>query len=224
VLRPVEQLTPNAEDCRCMAFVWIAVLTINTFPLELERALCCQRVPASFRNTFRRLAGKQRLAASGHTSPAQRTRSQRSTWQAFTAACAGPAMTIHVASLLHLVLRPVCSYTSSALLHGLWDEEMHAAPAVAQVGGLKLDNYRTTLPLKKGLSSSAAICVLVRNRIAGSIRLDLPYAMLSLGRQWPSMHPVRHHWLHTNRMLHSPQTLRKVGLSGALISAGSKGV
>jgi galactokinase len=30
------------------------------------------------------------------------------------------------------------------------------------VGGLRLDNYRTTLPLKKGLSSSAAICVLVR--------------------------------------------------------------
>ena len=33
---------------------------------------------------------------------------------------------------------------------------------MAQVGGLRLDNYRTTLPLKKGLSSSAAICVLVR--------------------------------------------------------------
>lgn len=30
-----------------------------------------------------------------------------------------------------------------------------------QVGGLAIDNYLTTLPLKKGLSSSAAICVLV---------------------------------------------------------------
>jgi hypothetical protein len=30
-----------------------------------------------------------------------------------------------------------------------------------RVGGLVIDNYRTTLPLKKGLSSSAAICVLV---------------------------------------------------------------
>lgn len=30
------------------------------------------------------------------------------------------------------------------------------------VGGLELHNYRTTLPLKKGLSSSAAFCVLVR--------------------------------------------------------------
>ena len=29
------------------------------------------------------------------------------------------------------------------------------------VGGLEVDNYRTTLPLKKGLSSSAAFCVLV---------------------------------------------------------------
>lgn len=29
------------------------------------------------------------------------------------------------------------------------------------VGGLEIDNYKTTLPIKKGLSSSAAICVLV---------------------------------------------------------------
>ena len=29
------------------------------------------------------------------------------------------------------------------------------------VGGLQLDNHLTTLPLKKGLSSSAAICVMV---------------------------------------------------------------
>jgi hypothetical protein len=29
------------------------------------------------------------------------------------------------------------------------------------VGGLSVDNYRTTLPLKKGLSSSAALCVLL---------------------------------------------------------------
>lgn len=30
------------------------------------------------------------------------------------------------------------------------------------VGGLRIDNHRTTLPFKKGLSSSAAICVAVR--------------------------------------------------------------
>ena len=38
------------------------------------------------------------------------------------------------------------------------------------VGGLEVDNYRTTLPLKKGLSSSAALCVLVArafNRVYG---------------------------------------------------------
>jgi galactokinase len=29
------------------------------------------------------------------------------------------------------------------------------------VGGLRIDNYRTTLPIKKGLSSSAAFCVMV---------------------------------------------------------------
>ena len=30
-----------------------------------------------------------------------------------------------------------------------------------KVGGIRIDNYKTTLPLKKGLSSSAAFCVLV---------------------------------------------------------------
>eukprot|EP01065_Artemidia_motanka_P005417 TRINITY_DN12612_c0_g1_i2.p1 TRINITY_DN12612_c0_g1~~TRINITY_DN12612_c0_g1_i2.p1 ORF type:complete len:680 (+),score=217.13 TRINITY_DN12612_c0_g1_i2:78-2042(+) len=30
-----------------------------------------------------------------------------------------------------------------------------------QIGGLVVDNYRTTLPVKKGLSSSAAVCVLI---------------------------------------------------------------
>ena len=31
------------------------------------------------------------------------------------------------------------------------------------VAGLRIDNYRTTLPFKKGLSSSAAVCVAVRS-------------------------------------------------------------
>lgn len=48
--------------------------------------------------------------------------------------------------------------------------------------GLHIDNYRTTLPLKKGLSSSAAICVLVTrafNRLYGlrlSTRGEMQYA------------------------------------------------
>ncbi len=33
-----------------------------------------------------------------------------------------------------------------------------------EVGGLFIDNHTTTLPLKKGLSSSAAVCVLARAR------------------------------------------------------------
>lgn len=31
----------------------------------------------------------------------------------------------------------------------------------ARIGGIEIDNYKTTLPLKKGLSSSAAVCVMV---------------------------------------------------------------
>ncbi|KAL4448932.1 hypothetical protein ABPG77_007649 [Micractinium sp. CCAP 211/92] len=50
------------------------------------------------------------------------------------------------------------------------------------VGGLSIDNYRTTLPLKKGLSSSAALCVLVArafNRVYGlrlTTRGEMQYA------------------------------------------------
>lgn len=33
-----------------------------------------------------------------------------------------------------------------------------------QISGLVLDNHRTTLPMSKGLSSSAAICVMVSRR------------------------------------------------------------
>lgn len=36
------------------------------------------------------------------------------------------------------------------------------------VGGLEIDNYRTTLPMSKGLSSSAAVCVLVRGTRQGA--------------------------------------------------------
>lgn len=37
----------------------------------------------------------------------------------------------------------------------------HAAAVAAAGHGLVIDNHRTTLPVKKGLSSSAAVCVLV---------------------------------------------------------------
>lgn len=62
-----------------------------------------------------------------------------------------------------------------------WRYEIQSMPAVAQkggfwsyvagvaywmlveqqVGGIVIDNYETTLPMNKGLSSSAAVCVLV---------------------------------------------------------------
>uniref|UniRef100_A0A7S2RRZ4 UTP--glucose-1-phosphate uridylyltransferase n=1 Tax=Mucochytrium quahogii TaxID=96639 RepID=A0A7S2RRZ4_9STRA len=50
------------------------------------------------------------------------------------------------------------------------------------VGGIEIDNYMTTLPLKKGLSSSAAICVLVArafNKLYDlrlSVRGEMEYA------------------------------------------------
>ena len=42
-----------------------------------------------------------------------------------------------------------------------------------QVGGLAIDNYLTNLPIKKGLSSSAAICVLVARAFNHLYNLDL---------------------------------------------------
>ncbi len=41
------------------------------------------------------------------------------------------------------------------------------------VGGLEIDNYKTTLPVKKGLSSSAAFCVLVARAFNQVYRLGL---------------------------------------------------
>ena len=41
------------------------------------------------------------------------------------------------------------------------------------VGGLIIDNYKTTLPLKKGLSSSAAVCVLVARAFSKIYNLNL---------------------------------------------------
>ncbi len=52
------------------------------------------------------------------------------------------------------------------------------------VRGLEIDNYQTDLPIKKGLSSSAAICVLVArafNRIYDlkmTVRGEMEYAYL----------------------------------------------
>lgn len=58
----------------------------------------------------------------------------------------------------------VCSHAQRAAGGGFWSYAAGVAYKFVVefcVGGLEVDNYRTTLPLKKGLSSSAAFCVLV---------------------------------------------------------------
>ena len=62
-------------------------------------------------------------------------------------------------------IKPVYFMYREAEAGGFWSYVAGTAYKVATehiIGGMQLDNYRTTLPLKKGLSSSAAICVLVR--------------------------------------------------------------
>lgn len=71
---------------------------------------------------------------------------------------------------------------------GFWSYTAGVAYQVLQqyptAGGLAIDNYRTTLPIKKGLSSSAAICVLAArafNRVYDlglSIRDEMELAYL----------------------------------------------
>jgi len=39
--------------------------------------------------------------------------------------------------------------------------EPQAAAAALETGGISINNFNTTLPVRKGLSSSAAVCVLV---------------------------------------------------------------
>ncbi len=52
-----------------------------------------------------------------------------------------------------------------------------------RVGGLIINNHRTTLPLKKGLSSSAAVCVLVAR--AFNKIYDLKMTTVSLHKHFP---------------------------------------
>ena len=70
---------------------------------------------------------------------------------------------------------------------GYWSYIAGVAYQIRQkfaVGGLRIDNYKTDLPVKKGLSSSAAICVLTArafNRIYNlglSIEQEMEYAYL----------------------------------------------
>ena len=51
------------------------------------------------------------------------------------------------------------------------------------VDGVTVDNYLTTLPMKKGLSSSAAVCVLVVRALclAYGLELSIPQVLNALG-------------------------------------------
>lgn len=73
-------------------------------------------------------------------------------------------------SALSQVMGPVeFPMEKNALMHeaqkgGFWSYACGVASKVVSmfdVAGLEIDNYRTTLPVKKGLSSSAALCVMV---------------------------------------------------------------
>lgn len=64
-----------------------------------------------------------------------------------------------------MTLRQLCRAVAQA--GGFWSYAAGTAYWLAvehEVGGMSIVNDRTTLPLKKGLSSSAAACVLVRGR------------------------------------------------------------
>jgi mevalonate kinase/lipid-binding SYLF domain-containing protein len=59
---------------------------------------------------------------------------------------------------------------------GFWSYACGVAAKVMSmfvVGGLELDNYQTTLPVRKGLSSSAAMCVLVARAFSRAYGLNL---------------------------------------------------
>lgn len=65
-----------------------------------------------------------------------------------------------------------------------------------EVGGLFIDNHTTTLPLKKGLSSSAAVCVLARARRCRALRRS------------PRGHVDDHH----DHVLEAPQRRQELGI------------
>jgi hypothetical protein len=63
------------------------------------------------------------------------------------------------------------------------------------VAGLRIDNYRTTLPFKKGLSSSAAVCIAVSITTkllhhaahAADVRLEMGKQSLAACDRWPAV-------------------------------------
>jgi galactokinase len=65
---------------------------------------------------------------------------------------------------------------TEAATGGFWSYACGVAAKVMgmfEVDGLEVDNYRTTLPVRKGLSSSAAMCVLVARAFSRAYGLNL---------------------------------------------------
>jgi galactokinase len=93
------------------------------------------------------------------------------------------------ASKVHVV-----SARSEAKAGGFWAHVAGTAYKMVvehAVAGLRIDNYRTTLPFKKGLSSSAAVCVAVRHHpdLAKSIA-QLPGMLSTHNRGYTCMQQV----------------------------------
>mmetsp|Transcript_13250 Transcript_13250/g.31358 ORF Transcript_13250/g.31358 Transcript_13250/m.31358 type:complete len:368 (+) Transcript_13250:8-1111(+) len=79
-----------------------------------------------------------------------------------------------VAASTWLDLEDPTALLALAQAGGFWSYAAGVAYQIVvtnEVGGLEVDNYRTTLPLRKGLSSSAALCVLVARAFSKAYKL-----------------------------------------------------
>ena len=85
--------------------------------------------------------------------------------------------TIHSASTLDLAMEPELLTTAqSSNFYSYIAGVAYQALSRYRVGGLKLDNYKMDLPLQKGLSSSAAVCVLIARAFNQLYELNLTIA------------------------------------------------
>jgi galactokinase len=67
--------------------------------------------------------------------------------------------------------------TAAAIMEYLAPKDI-AGPILPANFGIRINNYRTTLPMQKGLSSSAAVCVLVARSFNAVLNLDLPMGII----------------------------------------------
>ena len=86
--------------------------------------------------------------------------------------------TIHSASTLDLAMEPelLLTMAQSKSFYSYIAGVAYQVLSRYQVGGLAIDNYRMDLPLQKGLSSSAATCVLIARAFNQLYQLNLSIA------------------------------------------------